>query len=629
MLEFEQLSLRRGERLLLDHVDLRIYPGHKIGLIGANGCGKSSLFALLCGELTADTGTYRIPPAWRIAHVAQQTPSGTDSIVDFILDGDQALRQTQRALEQAQQKGDGVQEALLHDQLQTLDGYCAEARATRLLHGLGFAPGDETRAIESYSGGWRRRLALGQALMCQSDLLLLDEPTNHLDLDAIVWLEGWLRDYPGTLFLIAHDRDFLDAVVTQIIHIEQAKLNLYNGHYSAFERQRAAQLAQQQAAYERQQREVAHLQSFINRFRAKATKARQAQSRLKALERLEMIAPAHIDNPFRFRFLEPDQAPNPLLRLEHITMRYDDHVVLNEITFSCYPGQRIALLGANGAGKSTLMQLFAGELIPTHGQRLPFPGLKIGYFAQHQIDQLHLQDSPLQLLRRLDQQATEQSLRDYLGGFDFCGDRTTQPLAHCSGGERARLVLALLIYQRPNLLLLDEPTNHLDLDMRYALGQALQTFTGAFIFVSHDRHLLRLVCDDYWVVHHGRVEPFTASLDEYPGWLAAQRQGLQQADAAQKSVTTRKHQRQQDAALRQRLQPLRQQWRSLEQQLETLQSRCVTLEQQLADSTLYEASSKMQLLTLLEQKRQLDALLVTTEAAWLEVGEALERAETE
>ena len=634
MLQLKDLSFRRGPNRLLEGATLTIYPGQKVGLVGANGCGKSSLFALLREELHADTGDVTMPPGWEIAHVAQHTPDTERPALEFALDGDRELRQLQADLMAAEAVGDGLQQAELHGRLESIGAYEAESRAARLLHGLGFAPGDEQRAVNSYSGGWRMRLALARTLMCRSDLLLLDEPTNHLDLDAVIWLEGWLKTYPGTLLLISHDRDFLDAVVSHTLHLEQQRLTLYVGNYSAFERQRAERLAQQQAAYVRQQREIAHMHSFVERFRAKATKARQAQSRLKALERMELIAPAHIDSPFRFSFAPADNLPRPLLRLDDAVVGYGERPILNGVGFSLDPGDRIGLLGRNGAGKSTLIKVLAQTLPLQAGRCERAQDLKIGYFAQHQLEQLRPTDSPLLHLRRLDPQATEQALRDYLGGFGFIGDRALEPVAPLSGGEKARLVLALMIRQRPNLLLLDEPTNHLDLDMRQALAEALQEFDGALVLVSHDRHLLRVTSDDLWLVDGGVVRPFDGDLDDYPAWLAGRQVLDEQQNASnQKGATNasgggeRKQQRRQAAETRKALQPLRNREKTLERQLTALSERRAALEQQLSAPELYEAAAKTQLLTLLAEQRQLQADLDATETAWLEVCETLETLE--
>ena len=626
MLQITNLSLRRGERLLLESADITIHPGWKVGLVGANGCGKSSLFAIIRGELQADAGDLKIPDTWEIAHVAQHTPSGDAPAIEFVMDGDRELRQIQADLAVAEQADDGVRQAELHGHLDTIGAYDASSRAARLLHGLGFAPGDEQRPVNSYSGGWRMRLALARTLMCRSDLLLLDEPTNHLDLDAVIWLEDWLRSYVGTLLLISHDRDFLDAIADQVAHIEQRTMRLYAGNYSAFERQRAERLAQQQSSYERQQREIAHMHKFVERFRAKATKARQAQSRIKALERMELIAPAHVDSPFHFGFDQPDHLPHPLLRLDNASAGYNGTPVIERVRLDLNPGDRIGLLGPNGAGKSTLIKVLAGDLALLSGRVETAQYLESGYFAQHQLDQLRLDQSPLEHIQRVDPQAREQSLRDYLGGFGFVGDRALGPVAPLSGGEKARLVLALLIRRRPNLLLLDEPTNHLDLEMRHALSEALQEFEGALVLVSHDRHLLRVTTDQLILVHGGSAEPFDGDLDEYPTWLAARNMEAR-ADKARTSgapIPDRKEQRRLEASARQRLQPLRSRLRKLEERLSALSDRQRELETRLLDTSLYEEDAKSRLMTLLSEKRDVDAELQGVEQAWLEVSEELE-----
>ena len=627
MLQLLDLSFRRGPNLLLEGASLTIHPGQKVGLVGANGSGKSSLFALLLGRLHADSGDARIPASWVIAHVAQHTPDTDHPAIEFVLDGDPELREIEAALAAADAAGDGLRHGELLGRFESIDGYGAQSRAARLLHGLGFAPGDELRPVDSYSGGWRMRLALARTLMCRSDLLLLDEPTNHLDLDAIIWLEGWLRSYQGTLVIISHDRDFLDAVTSHILHLEQQRLTLYSGNYSAFERQRAERLAQQQSAYVRQQREIAHIHGFVERFRAKATKARQAQSRLKALERMELIAPAHVDSPFRFGFAPAEHLPRPLLRLERAAAGYGERPILRGVGLGLEPGDRIGLLGRNGAGKSTLVKLLAGTLELQAGRCERAQELRIGYFAQHQLDQLDPQGTPLLHLRRIDPGATEQELRNYLGGFGFAGDRALDPVAPLSGGEKARLVLALLIRQRPNLLLLDEPTNHLDLEMRLALGEALQGFDGALVLVSHDRHLLRVTSDTLLLVDGGEVRPFDGDLDDYPLWLAAREREERAANEgkAAQDGGDRKEQRRQAAEARKALQPLRKREKELEQRLTTLTARRQALDEALSAPDLYEPSGKTRLLELLTEQRQVSADLESTEDAWIEVSEAIER----
>ncbi|MEA3276763.1 MAG: ATP-binding cassette domain-containing protein [Pseudomonadota bacterium] len=627
MLQLRNLSLRRGSRLLLEGADLTVYPGYKVGVVGPNGCGKSSLFSLIRGELHQDSGDFSLPPGWEIAHVAQQTPAGGLAAIEFVIDGDRELREVQKDLVTAEREGNGLHQAELHGRLEAIDGYGAESRAARLLHGLGFAPGEERRAVDSYSGGWRMRLALARTLMCRSDLLLLDEPTNHLDLDAVIWLEGWLKAYPGTLLLISHDRDFLDTIADHIVHLDRGHLGAYTGNYSAFERQRAERLAQQQAAFTRQQQEIVRIQRFVERFRAKATKARQAQSRLRALERMELIAPAHVDAPFHFAFRAPDGLPHPLLRLEEAAMGYGDQRVLLGVDLSLNPGDRIGLLGPNGAGKSTLIKVLAGSLPLQAGHRLPAQSLTVGYFAQHQMEQLRPDDSPLRHLQRLAPDRTEQELRDYLGGFAFTGDKTLESVALFSGGEKARLALALLIWQRPNLLLLDEPTNHLDLEMRHALSEALQEFEGALVVVSHDRHLLRVTSDELLLVDNGALAPFAGDLDEYPAWLAKRQESPRQGEtgAPPQGTGSRKEQRRQEAEQRRRLQPIKNRLQTLEKRLTELAHRRDELERALAAPGLYEPAEKPRLLALVEEKHRLDTDMEETETAWLETGEELER----
>jgi len=627
MLQLRDLSLRRGSKLLFAGADLAIYPGRKVGVVGPNGCGKSSLFALIRGELHPDQGDLVVPPDLEIAHVAQQTPSGEQPAIELVLDGDRELRAVQAQLATAEAQGDGLCQARLHGRLEAIDGYGAASRAARLLHGLGFTPGEERRPVDSYSGGWRRRLSLARTLMCRSDLLLLDEPTNHLDLDAVIWLESWLKSYPGTLLLISHDRDFLDAVTDAILHIDQGRLHSDTGNYSVCERRRAERSAQQQAAFTRQQQEIARIRRFVDRFRAKATKARQAQSRLKALERMTLIAPAHVETPFRFRLREPQgRLPYPLLVIEEGSVGYGERTVLAGLDLSLAPGERIGLLGPNGAGKSTLIKLFAGVLPLRTGHRLPAPGFRVGYFAQHQVEQLQPDASPMEHLRRLAPDRSEQELRDYLGGFAFGGDQATAATAPFSGGEKARLALALLIWQRPNLLLLDEPTNHLDLEMRHALSLALQEFEGTLVLVSHDRHLLRVTSNQLLLVDAGGVTSFAGDLDDYPAWLAGRqmRRDSSPAQMPSRDGRSRKAQRQAKVEQRRNLQPLRRRLEALETRLADLEARRGELERKLALPRLYEPASKPRLLSLMARKQRLDTACAETETAWLETGEALE-----
>ncbi len=633
MLTLRQLSLQRGGKPLFENVSLTVYPGWKVGVIGANGSGKSSLFALLRDELHPDIGDLDLPPRWTVAHVAQETPALPAPALEFVLDGDAELRQIERDLQAAEAAHDGARQAELHAHFDAIDGYSARARAGKLMSGLGFATDQLERPVAEFSGGWRVRLNLARALMCRSDLLLLDEPTNHLDLDAVLWLEQWLRGYPGTLLLISHDRDVLDNVADHIAHIDQCRITLYPGHYTAFEEQRAARLALQQAAYEKQQREIAHLESFIARFRAKATKARQAQSRIKALERMERIAAAHVDSPFEFGFAAPERLPNPLLAVEKVAAGYGERRVLDRVDLVIGPGTRLGLLGPNGAGKSTLIKLLAGMLRPLAGRIEIGQGLAIGYFAQHQLEQLRPDWSALRHLQQLDERTSEQELRNFIGGFGFHGDRALDPVAPFSGGEKARLALARLVWQRPNLLLLDEPTNHLDLDMRHALTLALQDYQGALIVVSHDRHLLRTVTDEFLLVAEGWAQPFDGDLDDYRDWLN-ERQRAANRDAAPRtagdgnSAAERRDQKRQEAERRQQLaikrKPLEQRIKKLEQRLEKLHIEQTRLHDELSEPALYEDANKNRLKELLLRKAQVDKDVAEIEGEWLETQEALE-----
>lgn len=627
MIKFHQLSLRRGSKLLFDSASFIIHPGQRVGLTGANGTGKSSLFALLRDELHADTGEVTIPERWVIAHVAQETPAVEMRAIDYVLNGDSELIRLQQQLAEAEATGDGHRQSELHDKLLGIDAYAAESRAGKLLHGLGFKKGQEAWPVTAFSGGWRMRLNLAQALMCRSDLLLLDEPTNHLDLEAVYWLEDWLRGYPGTLLVISHDRDFLDRVVTHVAHIEHQQIRLYTGNYSDFELARAEHLANQQAAYQKQQREIAHMRSFVTRFKAKATKARQAQSRIKALERMERIAPAHVDSPFHFRFLPPARLVTPLLSLDKAAAGYDDTALLSNIELSLAPGDRVGLLGPNGAGKSTLIKLIAGVLKTLAGKRREARDIRIGYFAQHQLEQLRPEDSPLRHLQRLDPRAAEQDLRDFLGGFGFHGDKALEKVAPFSGGEKARLVLALLVYLKPALLLLDEPTNHLDLEMRLALTVALQDFEGALVVVSHDRHLLRTVADDLWLVAEGQARYFDGDLDDYRQWLL--NRDRQEKKPAEQATSNKKQDRQAAAARRQQLQPLRNKVKTAEKEMEKLSRSLAELEIQLADNALYTDANKDRLKDLLKQQADLKAALADTESDWIAASEQLESAEAD
>jgi ATP-binding cassette subfamily F protein 3 len=537
MIRFTRITLRRGAKVLLEDADLVLNPGDKIGLIGNNGAGKSSLFALLRGELQADQGEVDYPQRWRVAHVAQETPPLERSAIDYAIDGDTTLRRLEAELAEAEAADDGERIGSIYADLTDADAWTVRSRAERLLNGLGFSHEQMEQPVATFSGGWRMRLNLAQALMCPSDLLLLDEPTNHLDLDAILWVEEWLKKYRGTLVIVSHDRDFLDGVVNVIVHIDSQKLKRYGGHYSDFERQRAAAVVLAAGMIEKQQRERAHLESFINRFKAQASKARQAQSRMKMLAKMEDLAPLHVSAPFQFEFREPLRAPDPLLVMEDVVAGYrledgTEKPVLRDIKFSLQSGQRYGLLGINGAGKSTLIKTIAGELKPLAGTANFNKGLAIGYFAQHQVEMLRHDESPLWNLARVAPRVREQELRGFLGGFNFPGEMALSPITHFSGGEKARLALAMIVWQRPNLLLLDEPTNHLDLETREALTVALAQFEGTLVLVSHDRHLLRATTDQFLIVADGQLQPFDGDMDDYRDWLFKTKLAAEKAAAA-------------------------------------------------------------------------------------------------
>ena len=626
MIQLRRMTLARGSEPLLEDVELQVHDGWRVGLVGANGSGKSSLLALLRGELQPELGDCEVPAGWRIATVLQETPALTQPAIEYVLDGDEQLRASEHGLAAAQQSHEGERISLLHAELEAVGGYAARARAAALMAGLGFGSGDLDRAVAEFSGGWRMRLNLARALVSRADLTLLDEPTNHLDLDAIVWLERWLAGYPGTLIVISHDREFLDGCVTHIAHIADRTLRLYSGNYSAFEEQRAAQLAVQQAMYAKQQREIAHMTRFVERFKAKASKARQAQSRVKALARMERIAAAHVDTPFDFEFAEPARSPDPMLSLEEVAARYGDRTVLECVDLQVRPGARIGLLGPNGAGKSTLMKLLAGELQPAGGRRITGQGLEIGYFAQHQLEQLRPEWSPLQHLAELDARVREQELRNYLGGFDFRGDMADAPVGRFSGGEKSRLVLALLVRHKPNLLLLDEPTNHLDLEMRHALTRALSAFEGSLVLVSHDRALLKTVCDEFLLVADGRAAPFDGDLDDYLAWLTARRADRPRDGQADKQE--RLQAREAAASERQarlaRRRPLAKESARLEERMETLRRDQREIESALAEPALYQSGDAQRIRELGTSQARVVSELAAAEERWLAIQIELE-----
>lgn len=628
MLNFTNVSLRRGTRTLIEDVNLTFHRNQCIGLTGANGTGKSSLLAMIQGELHADAGEVQLQGNVTIAHVAQETPALNKPALEYAIDGDVGLRELEEKIAHATESGDGAQLGELMSELETIGGYDADSRGARLLNGLGFKQSDLSKPVCDFSGGWRMRLNLAQALMCRSDLLLLDEPTNHLDMDAILWLEQWIKQYAGTVIVISHDKDFLDAICSHIVHIEQCKATLYTGNYEQFETARAMKLSQQQSAYDKQQKDIAHLESFITRFKAKATKAKQAQSRIKTLERMQKLAPAHADSPFQFEFFKPKKSLQHLISFKDVSLGYDAPIV-NGVHLNIINEQRIGLLGMNGAGKSTLIKTLAQQLPILGGEATFHPDCVVGYFAQHQLEQLIETDTPLDHLFQLDKtlnpnaQKTEQDMRDYLGGFGFHGDRVNEAIKPFSGGEKARLALALLVFQKPNVLLLDEPTNHLDLDMRHALSMALQQFEGAVVMVSHDRHLLRSVCETLYIVHGGEAHEFDGSLDDYPKWLEQQTQ----APTPSASTPTKKQQRQYEAERRKQLKPLQDAVKKQEHLIQTLENKLADIETQLSDETLYTNDTrKTELQDILKIQGELKKQLDEAELVWMDAQDTLDKA---
>jgi len=624
VITLRNLTLARGARVLASGVDLALHAGERIGVVGANGCGKSTLLGLLAGEIHPEAGDLELPPGLAIACVSQETPGVERAAIEYVLDGDAELRAVQRALAESEHSASPDEVGALHERLERIGGYSAQSRAAALLHGLGFASEQHTAAVASFSGGWRMRLNLARALIARSDLLLLDEPTNHLDLDAVIWLERWLASYRGTMLVVSHDRDFLDATVERILHFDAGRVASYSGNYSRFEAARAQALARQQAAYAKQQREIEHLHAYIERFRAKATKARQAQSRMKALARMEVIAPAHVDTEFTFRFEPAAAAPSPLIKLEDASAGYGGMDVLRGVSATLLPGARIGLLGRNGAGKSTLVKLLAGEVLPTAGTRTLGRGLVIGYFAQHQLEQLRADESPLWHVTRLDPDAREQELRDFLGRFGFAGDQALAPCGPFSGGERSRLALALIVRSRPNLLLLDEPTNHLDLEMRHALTLALQEYEGAVVLVSHDRHMLKTTADDLWLVADGRVQPFDGDLDDYRVWLEsdAQTQDQGQPRASRKDERRERARLQDERAARRR--PLETESRTLEKDIAALTAELATIDITLAAAGTYAAGTGNEITQLIKRRGEIEARAQAAESRWYALQEQLE-----
>jgi ATP-binding cassette, subfamily F, member 3 len=625
MIRFSNISLIRGTKVLLEGADAVLNPGDRIGLIGSNGSGKSSLFAVLRGELHTDKGDAEFPPQWRVAHVAQETPALDRPAVEYAIDGDTTLRKLEALLAVAEEANDGEAIGEIYAQLADADAYTVRPRAEQLLVGLGFKHDELENPVSSFSGGWRMRLNLAQALMCPSDLLLLDEPTNHLDLDAILWVEDWLKRYQGTLLVVSHDRDFLDGVVNVILHIDQKKLKRYGGNYSDFEVQRAQSIILAAGQRAKQERERAHLQSFIDRFKAQATRARQAQSRMKMLAKMEDLAPLHVTAPFSFEFREPLRAPNPLLVLEDADVGYRDQTagdktVLSGINFSLQSEQRYGLLGINGAGKSTLIKTIAGELQPTKGTALFNKGLVIGYFAQHQVEMLRDDQSPAWHLQKIAPNVREQELRNFLGGFNFPGEMATGSIAHFSGGEKARLALALIVWARPNLLLLDEPTNHLDLETREALTVALAQFEGTLVLVSHDRHLLRATTDQFLIVADGRLQPFDGDLEDYRDWLLKSKSEKPAAKPVAAAPAKKPAAPKLSSSSRKNLET---RLKRLEDLIARLQARKAEIEARLADPAIYQGASKAALEAVLLDQAHVGKELIQLEGEWLEKQAAL------
>ena len=626
MISADGLALRRGDKVLFENARFTFYARHKIGITGSNGSGKSSLFALLLGEMQVDSGNLGIQPGLVISHVAQELPAGSQSAIEFVIDGDVELRDVQNRLNIAQRQEDSDQIGTLHERLGAIDGYSAEARANQLLYGLGFAAEEVIQPVDYFSGGWRMRLNLAKALMCRSDLLLLDEPTNHLDLDAVIWLESWLKRFPGTLLLISHDRSFLDSVVQSICFIDSGSLKTYKGNYSSFEVQRASHLAQEKATFVKQQREIDHMRRFVDRFKAKATKARQAQSRMKQLAKLELIAPAHAHTPFNFEFRKPVSRPDPALVAVDVSIGYEETVILENLRFELRSGARIGLLGKNGAGKSTFIRFLAGQIKATQGEVSKSKDLAIGYFEQNSLDQLREDESPLQHMSRIDPYAKEQHLRSYLGSFGFNGDDVFREVGFFSGGERSRLALAIIIWQKPNVLLLDEPTNHLDMEMRYALTLALQSFDGAMVLVSHDRTLLTSVCDQLYLIHDKGLTEFHSDLEDYSAQLLSKTSSAESIGS--RSVSSRKERRREEAGERNRVatikKPLIKKIKVLETQLTRLQAETTRLENILAQSDLYDEEQKSNLLEYLHEQASVAREMSQVEEDWLAASTQLE-----
>ncbi|MFT7470199.1 MAG: ATP-binding cassette subfamily F protein 3 [Kiritimatiellia bacterium] len=630
MISLNNIMLMRGSQILLRHVSLVIHKGQRTGIIGRNGCGKTSLFRALNGDIALEEGEIEMPNGLRRSSMAQETPGSSRSALDFVLDAHVDFRRLEESIKQAEISGNDLLLAELFGKLEEIDGYDITHRAERLLSGLGFAVDEFDRPVSNFSGGWRVRLNLAAALMCPSDLLMLDEPTNHLDLEATVWLEQWLQGYQGTILLISHDRTFLDSVINNVISFDNGGLDSYKGNYSSYEKQRAERMALQQALYVKQQRRKSEIQDFVRRFSAKATKAKQAQSRLKELHRMEDIAPAHVDSPFRFQFPQLDEPSSYLMQMDSLSIGFDKPLV-DKIELNVRSESRFGLLGFNGSGKSTLLKILSGQMQPLGGDIIRSKKLKIGYFAQHQVDELDQQATPIELIQKEEGYATEQQIRDYLGGFDFRGTRVSETIKNFSGGEKARLALAKVAWQKPNLLLLDEPTNHLDLEMCHALTVALQSYQGAMVVVSHDRHLLVNTVDEFYSIHKGVFAEFKGDLKDYEKWLSTQTFSDFDAKVETAEVTSatappkldKKEKRQQAADRREKLAPLSKQERRLEAEIEKIQSKLTKIESSLGDESMYLEANKNDLNALIQEQGSLKSKLVSSEEEWLEVQEEI------
>ncbi len=626
MLELKNASLARGTNLLINHATFTIYPGKHVGISGPNGAGKSSLFMLIRHELELEAGTCFLPDNLVVSHVSQEIEDNELDAMNYVLKGDAELFDIRQRLTEAEKSHSNHNIAELHQKLDDIQGYASESKAAKLLSGLGFKQEQFNNAVSTFSGGWQMRLNLARALMCRSDMLLLDEPTNHLDLDAVLWLEDYLKSYDGTLLLISHDRDFLDSLTDQILHIAKQQATLYNGNYSDFEKQRAEKLALQQFGFEKQQKQIQHLQKFVARFKAKASKAKQAQSRVKALEKMELISPAHIDSPFSFEFKNLDNLPHTLVRIDNGVIGYGETPVLNSINMSIFAGDRLGVLGANGQGKSTFIKLLAGELTPMQGELEGNKNLSIGYFAQHQLSQLNVSATALQTMKKLDPKASDQQLLNFLGSFNFKGDKVQQKISEFSGGEKARLVLATIVYNQPNLLLLDEPTNHLDLEMRDALSLALQSYQGALMIVAHDRYLLESVCDSFLIVSNGSINPFDGDLDDYRKLINQPKELRTQQAKNSSPALSKKDQRKSDAEKRKKLQPLTNKLKKIEQQLAKLNALKDDVESSLGDSSFYEDKNKEKLKELLAKQSEITKKIEVFEEEWMMISEEIEEA---